>query len=57
MKCARCGQDMLCYVSSRVGGHVKQRRLYFSCKCGMIAAHNEEQGPADDISQESTETR
>jgi hypothetical protein len=35
---------MTCYISSPVGWQVKARRLYFSCKCGMIAARNEE-GP------------
>ena len=47
MKCPRCGLEMICYVSSPGGYQVQQRRLYFSCQCGMIAARSEEQGLDD----------
>ena len=33
---------MVCYVSSPVAFGMIERRLYFSCACGMIAARNEE---------------
>jgi len=48
-KCPRCDGAMVCYVSSPIGGRGTERRLYFSCKCGMIVAVNEEDvwiGPA-----------
>ena len=41
-QCPRCGGAMVCYVSSPVAFGMIERRLYFSCACGMIAAHNEE---------------
>jgi hypothetical protein len=44
MKCPRCDQEMVCYVSSPVEGQGTERRLYFACRCGMMAARNEEQG-------------
>ena len=47
MKCSRCDLEMTCYVSSLTGGQLKERRLYFACQCGMIAARNEEQGLND----------
>jgi hypothetical protein len=43
MKCPRCGLEMVCYVSSPVVTQRQQRRLYFSCPCGMIAARNEDE--------------
>jgi hypothetical protein len=46
MKCPRCNDEMICYVSSPTGWEVKERRLYFSCRCGMVAARNEEQSDA-----------
>jgi hypothetical protein len=38
---------MICYVSSPVGSQARQRRLYFSCQCGIVAARNEEQRSGD----------
>jgi hypothetical protein len=50
MKCPRCGLEMVCYISSPVGWRVQQRRLYFSCQCGMITARNEDER-VDDAGQ------
>ena len=47
MKCPRCDQQMVCYVSSPAGWQVNERRFYFSCRCGMIAARSGEQGLDD----------
>jgi hypothetical protein len=33
---------MVCYVSSPIAWGAIERRLYFSCTCGVIAAVNEE---------------
>ncbi len=41
-KCPRCGGAMVCYVSSPIAPGRIERRLYYSCQCGMIAAVNEE---------------
>ena len=42
-QCPRCGGAlMVCYVSSPIAEGRIERRLYFSCKCGMIAARNED---------------
>ena len=41
-KCPRCGGAMVCYVSSPIAWGAIERRLYFSCRCGMIDARNEE---------------
>jgi hypothetical protein len=41
-QCPRCGGAMVCYVSSPIVWGAIERRLYFSCKCGMIATANEE---------------
>lgn len=49
MKCPRCDQEMVCYVSSPAGWRVKERRLYFSCRCGIIAARSEERGLDDTL--------
>ena len=49
-KCPRCDGAMVCYVSSPIGWRVTERRLYFSCKCGMIVAVNEEDGWIDPAS-------
>jgi hypothetical protein len=32
---------MVAYVSAPIATHPTERRLYFSCRCGMIAARNE----------------
>jgi len=57
MKCPRCEQEMICYVSSPTGLREGGRRLYFTCQCGMIAARNEEQGQNDADSEPDKEKR
>jgi len=41
MKCPRCAEEMVAYVSVPIDKHGTERRLYFSCECGMLAARNE----------------
>ena len=41
MKCPRCGDKMEAYVSSSRPESNTERRLYFVCRCGAIAARNE----------------
>lgn len=55
MKCPRCDQEMVCYVSSPLGWQVKERRLYFACRCGMIAARSEEHGLDDAVIKDDGE--
>ncbi len=40
-QCPRCGGQLVCYVSSPTGWKIPERRLYFSCRCGIIAVRSE----------------
>ena len=35
--------QLVCYVSSPTGWKIPERRLYFSCRCGIIAVRSEEE--------------
>ena len=41
MNCPRCGREMTAYVSCPISRSSGERRIYFACRCGQIAARNE----------------
>ena len=41
MTCPRCAREMTAYVSCPIPRSSGERRIYFACQCGQIAARNE----------------
>jgi hypothetical protein len=51
MRCPHCAEEMVAYVSVPIDKHPTERRIYFSCRCGQLAARNESE---PDIATEPT---